>query len=328
MKRYHIVPIIVLVLVLGGFGGVYKFFLEDRFKAYEANQAREQALLKRLDQLKSTFVDKGGQRPVLPDLAVKQWKLAVQPWVEGVGERARDFNLGDSFDADVVPEDQIPKFYYLERYPINQAAMYQRAYQGGAFLNGTFLFGVPTAAELANGNPTEDQVNKWFREYSFGATVVRKLTDAGAAEIREVELWPPRKESGMLLMRTTGLDFYMTLGRLTQFLEGFYNQERYFNINSIRITNTNLLSQTDPFLHVEMVMTQGAFQDPKKVPGGGGLAAVRAAQTAPASAAEGAGPSGRRGPPGRNRIRDLRAQRMSRGSAAAKTSWWSKIWPF
>jgi len=258
VKRHHIIPVVILLAVIAGFGAVYQFYVKEQLEEYQANQKQLTELKNRVKSLEDTFKGVDG-RPVKPQVAVQQLRSAVQPFKDAVQKRSKFFTLGKEAHVDLVPEGKDPRFYYMEALPKLIYETEQYAYARRCAMPQNLTFGVPSRKDITNVAPTEKEVNNWLKKYAFGSSVVHMLVDAGATRIDNIVLWPSRTEFQLLDMRTVGLQFQMSLDNLARFLKSFYGEDRYFNINSIRITNTNLLSRSQPQLEVEMVLTQAGF---------------------------------------------------------------------
>jgi len=257
MKRHHIIPVAILAVVIVAFGAVYQFYVKEQIEEFAENQQRLEALNTRINELSDTFAGKDSL-PVTPQEAVRQYRMAVQPWREEVTRRADFFTLGDSFEFEPTPEEQIPKFYYADKRLEVEQDLRQYAIQNNCQLNANIQFAPPPEA-IENRSPSAQEVNNWLREFAFGDSIVRMLVDANAASIDAVVVWPQRVQFDLLRMRTTGLQFKIPLRDLIRFLEDFYVQSRYFNIDALAITNRNLLTQGEPQLNVDMVLTQAGF---------------------------------------------------------------------
>jgi hypothetical protein len=131
-------------------------------------------------------------------------------------------------------------------------------------------FGVP-APTGGMGSVDEEEVENMLRRLAFGCHITRMLIEADAAAIANVQIWPPRKEYGGLIeMRTTGLEFWMSADDLVRFISDLRRADRYFDINALSIQNRDLTNPEEPPLHVRMLLTQGRYLEPGQRGGGGG----------------------------------------------------------
>lgn len=259
MKRHHIIPLVILGLVLAAFGAVYQFYIKQLLQEYAENRAYLDSLNARVAQLETTFQGASGA-PVKPDEVVQQWRAAAEPFRDQITRQARFFNYGSFMEFNQVPEGQIPKFYYMnERKRLEDELLQYAAQRGTDIADLDKSFGVPASDAVNRANPPDTDVNKWLQQYNFGDRMTRMLIDAGATKIVGVAIWPPRREHGLLNVRTVGLQFEMSIDNLAKFLRQIMEQERFFKVEALSVNNADLLIASEPRLKVDMLLAQGVY---------------------------------------------------------------------
>jgi hypothetical protein len=322
MKKHHVIPIIILLVVIAGVAAVYQVYVKEQIQEFQENEKRIEALKNRIDRFEETFKGQDGL-PVKPEVAVSQWRSQVQPFLEAVRRQSRYFHFGQAMSGvPLVPENQEPKFHYTTEIPKQTYELQQYAATNNTILARNFMFGAPTVEDMMGQNPTEEEVNDWLTEFRFGFSIVKMLVDGGAARINEIVIWPEREEMQLLEMRTVGLRFQMTVDNLADFLEQFYGEDRYFNVNGIRIQNSNLLSPQKPLLDIELVLTQAGFLEENASQGMGAVASVAGAGASNPRVSAAAALSALRKQGG------ILGRGNDEDDDLPAEPWWKKLWPF
>lgn len=264
MRRYRIIPVIVLLLVLIGFVAVYQFYIRERSAEFRENEQRYAALAARIEGLETTFSGADG-RPVKPEEAVRQYRLAVQPWIDTLDRMSDDFRMEEYADYDLMPEGGFPKFHFRDERQRLEDELWAYAQQKGVNITGIDLtFGVVKPEELQGRDPSLEDVYRWLDEYSYGASMLRRAIDSGARSVNSMIVWPKRIEYQILEKRTVGYTLQITMNNLVQFLRSFYNYDEFITIDGMKISNGDLLTQTQPLLNVELLITQATFAEGEK----------------------------------------------------------------
>lgn len=256
MNRYHIIAALVLVAVVAALGLTYKFYFEEKLKAYGEAEEELKTLSTRLESIQARFQGK------LPDEYLRTVGEAIAPLTQAATVRTQFFNMNDFWMEQEIPEDvKVPmKFYYEREFrkkygELQQDAMAhvpQVGYPGDIFIR----FGAQPPENVTTA--TQNEVKRWLTQINFGSAIARMLIKANAAGINDIVLWPPRDEFGVLEMRTVGLSFLMRAEDLVEFLQSLERADRYFSVNALRIQNRNILSNPaygSPYLEVEMLLT-------------------------------------------------------------------------
>lgn len=325
MSRYHVIAALVLVAVVAALGLTYKFYFEEKLQAYTQAEEDREKLINKLEQVQKRF--KGQQ----PDDYFKAMNDAIAPLNDAVLVRSQFFNLRDFWVEEQIPEDvRVPmKFHYQRQYREKEAALQQDAYAhippvAYPFDLFTRSFGAPAPEQLADASVSREDVQRWLTQINYGMAVTRLLIKANALAINDIVLWPPRDEFGVLEMRTVGLSFQIRAEDLVAFLEALQGEDRYFNVNALRIRNSNLLwpnaaGYGSPPLEVEMLLTLSRYDETKAgaATGPGALAAAGGGGVPNLASSLGLSFGGAR------QDDEVADDRMVR-----KKSWWQKLWPF
>ncbi len=265
MRKEHIIIGLMFAAVLSAGVGVYFFYFVPQLKIYESDEERVRSFDTLLVGLKEDF---GGY---IPEHVVAQWKASVQPWEDAVYSRDAFFNMGDVFEIEDIPEDVMYKFYYGNESEKLLDDLYARirAHTPVCYCdNLDFRFGIPSAAGFTRMD--KDEVELCLSLMKFGGTVVDELMDAGAYEIYNVVLWPSRA-AGLLVYRTVGVSFSMTMEKLVKFLQAMRTANQYYSVDALQIRNGHLREPRAPQLKVRMLITQTEFDmlvaQGKKKPG-------------------------------------------------------------
>lgn len=272
MSKQSIILIAVLIVALAGVGAAHKFYVQPLIEEYAKDERFYEQLEQKLVYFEETF------SKTRPDEIVKAWSGAVQPWSDATGQRERFFHFENKTEFTPVPEGAIAKFHYEAEYQRLMQGLAQEAYIRGR-IQVPFNFAVPTPDTLRNEVITKKQVEDWLSQVAFGIDTVLMLLDAGAVRVDAVDIWPPIKEQGVLETRTVGLSFVMRLEDIAELTNGLLSDSRqFYRIDGFRIVNTDLVSYTQPFLLVEMRLTQARFlegEKPRAAGGGGGRGNVQ-----------------------------------------------------
>lgn len=321
MNRLHIVIVLLILLVGAAIGLSYQFYIKPNLDQYNEAQKDLGVLTSKFEALQKRF------KRQKPEEYLKELGDAIGPLTEAAEVRAEYFNMGDYWKPEEVPEDvKVPlKFHYERQYQERAEALRQDAlahvppvqYPLDIFQR----FGAPDPSTLTNTAVIKKDVEQWLTQMNYAGAIVRMLIKANVGRIDDVMPWPPREEFNALEMRTLGVSLLMRAEDLIAFLQALQRENRYFNVNALRIKNRNLLSDPAygaPYLEVEMLLTLSRYMEGKKAAGGGGAASSAAAVSGVSSDVLG----------------DLRAAFGGRSSSdedstvAKKKSFWSKLWPF
>ncbi len=332
MNKYQIAPIAMVVVLLGGIIAGHQLYLKERLEEYEQNAQRRDSLAQKLDQLRNTFADATGQ-PVDPEFVIAQWREAREPWVQAMSTRAAVFQMPVLEDVEEVPEDDVPRFFYENWMEERIQDLQQYAFQNRCAIPQT-TFNAMHPQQLGGTSVTADQANRWMRRFTIGDRITRQLIDANAAQINWIELWPPRVEFGLLEKRTMGLHFYMRMDDLVAFLAELAGENRYYNVDALRIVNRNLRQPQQPYLEVQMLLTAGRILSDEELE-------QQQQQPQPQQFAAGGpgggfgGPGGGFGGPGGPPPGGPGAQQQPPGGPGGppqqqqqEESWWQRLLPF
>lgn len=257
MKKGYIFAILALLAGLAGTGAVYQYIVKERIKQLGLHLVEEAKLRKKISVLEEAF------SKTRPDKVLSVWRQRTQPWADAVSERSRFFNMGDiplSYD---VPKEEIPKFFFNEEYPKLVDDLYDYAYDNNCNI-GNFTFGVTPPVSLEGIHPPSVQVAEWLADYRYGSEMTKFIIDTGAVDVAAVAIWPLRENppgrSGTLYARSVGYNFTIALGDLVEFFDELRTAGRFFNVEGLRIVNTDL-TEPDPLMTVEMVITQLEYKE-------------------------------------------------------------------
>ena len=327
-KKEYIVVGLILLLVVGSVGAVFQFYVAPQLAQYQRDEQLRDALRGKTGQMSATFNN------IKPALVVDAWEKVVPAWETALEQRRPLF---EEFDTHVeVPEEQVDmlQFWYEKEFRQRILALQQYVTENQAWFKLT-SFGAKAPSELKTGAVTTDQVEEWLRQLNMGSEIVRMLVDAKAFWITEVHVWPEVVKQELLVNQTTGVEFYMTLPNLVEFMQDLYNDDRYFEINGFKITNTELRRYTDPPIKVQMVLTMATMKDKEVAVDPGVTAALVAAQSGavatdatPAVAAGAAVPAvsfGNSAGTDSDRVARLRAMNEAMEDRFAEKPWWRKL---
>jgi hypothetical protein len=322
VNRLHIFIILIVVAVGAALGLSYQFYFKEKLNEYTKAQEDLDKLTKRLTELQNRFK---GQPP---ETYIKGLTEKIAPLTNVAEVRQQFFNMNDYWKDETVPEDvKVPlKFYYERQYNERLNALRQDALAHvppiGIPPNIFQRFGAPDPATMTNMAVLKADVQRWLTQINFASAIVRMMIKANVGRLDEVVPWPPREEFGALEMRTIGLSFVMRAEDLIAFLQSLQRENRYFNVNALRVKNRNLLSDPalgQPYLEVEMLLTLSR-QIPGKtaVAAAGGASAGAASGMTPALSMQALGDIFGRNSSGEGQTTTVRK----------KKSFWSKLWPF
>jgi hypothetical protein len=310
-----VITVIVILLVLAGAGyAVNRFYLQPQLEEYAAEERFYQGLEGRVQQLQDKF------STTRPEVVVAAWQDAIPQWQQAVNTRRSFFDASEALQYEPVPEGRMAKFHYEEQYFARLQEIQRYLFERGIYMpwpDFGFLQ-VPTPDSVSGANVSADEVHNWLQTIAYGSHVLRILADAGAREIYALELWPTRRENGILRMRTTGLSFNMTIDRLAEWMNDVAADTRQFrDIGALRIATPNLYVQ-NPGLNVELLYTEAEFVE-----------GARPQISGPPQPQQGPGPGagdpffefGMMGPGGPGGPGGRPAPRQ-------QESWWQKLWPF
>lgn len=257
MKKSVVALTLLLIASLAGTFAVYQLYVKQRMKELGENMSREELLENKIDQMQTTFFK------TKPEAVLEAWRLETQPWADAVDVRSRFFNLGDISLEHTIPEERIPKFYYKEIYEKNLQELEDEAWQKGTILANT-TFNIPEPSSYGSGsNPSAKEIEKHIVRWEFGAIMTRMLMDAGATSINTLNMWPQTIKytgrSGVFNSRTVGVSMTIPIENLVKFLDRLGQEERFFQVEVIRISNSTLRS---PYadISVDLILTQVNFE--------------------------------------------------------------------
>jgi len=252
MKKEYVYIAIILLLAAGAAGAGYQFFLKERLAEYRERENHMRQVEQKLTTMYQTF------QGYNPDQVVEAYQREIQPWAAAVAQRTGYFRLSDEYQIEPIPDDREPRFYYEDRYAEMVEELRMAAFtRNPPVMLADLTFGVPS--DMTGQNISKEMVEMLLRRLQRGIVLTRLLFENNAVSITQVELWPKRTEHDVLEMHTAGLEFTMRLGDLVNFLDALRREDRYFNVNGIRIENTNLM-YPDPVLQVQMLLTEAAYK--------------------------------------------------------------------
>ncbi|MBI2432631.1 MAG: hypothetical protein HYV26_07160 [Candidatus Hydrogenedentes bacterium] len=286
MTKARILTVLALLAVFGVFGGIYQFYFKEKLEVY----SRDQELLLALDQAYSELNDTfAGYKP---QLVTQEWSGQRQPWQDAVTDRTTYFKDGGWYVHERIPENvPILRFWYDEA--VNKSAMdaYQRMQNSMGYVpfDVFAMFGVPRAEEYAGYELKRPEANKSLGRMSYGISAVEMLLDAKATRVDQVSIWPHDEKpqhNGLLVSRTVGLAFSMTMENLVKFFEKLRQDERYFSVDALQIDWPYIAYQTEPQPQVRMLLTQAVTKrQPQQAAPAGATAAAGATGAAAGAAA-------------------------------------------
>jgi hypothetical protein len=285
MNRARIISAVVLLAVLGVFGAVWQFYLKERLAEYTRDEVLRDNLEQTYTELKTTF--KGYK----PELLTQAWQSQVSPWTEALASRGGYFDVEGMYEVDKYPEGgPIMRFWFDE----TTAAKQQEFYAMAQTKMGRWdlvpqdiltTLSIPRVSHMSGFPITQEMMDKALSRLSFGINTCEMLMDAGATRIDNVVVWPVRKANDLIRLHTSGVSFTMPAETLVRFLEQLRTADRYYNVESIKLSWPYLAMQTEPQLQVSMVLTMAKFKArpasaTARAPGAGGASGASAAGAA------------------------------------------------
>jgi len=256
MKKSVILLTILLIASLAGTYAVYEFYVKERMKDLAENLEREKQLTSRISKLEETFYG------TEPSVIVQEWRQATQPWSDAVERRTGFFAIDLGLEPFKVPEESIPRFVWRDEIPRRIQALRDYAEQKNVIVQ-DFNCGVPSYDSFKAGtNPSKKEIEDLFSKYDYCASLTRMLIDAGPESLSPLVIWPegesPLRSGGKLNERTTGVSMKIRMQPLVRFLDSLSQSERYFRVEGIQMSNSDLLNP-DPLLSVDFVLTQAKY---------------------------------------------------------------------
>lgn len=262
MTKERLLYIGVLLAALASFGAVYQFYFKERLEEYARDERFKGELQLVYNNLTETF------HGTDPETFTQMWVAGVQPWRQTLEDRAAFFTFGDWYDHDMPPEDVgLLRFWYDEVSTKMLTDLYAKASETPGlrtFPNDLLgMFGVASVNDWAGVNVTEQMVNSELANLSFGISVIETLLEAKVKGIFETRLWPKRTEKGtanILRYQTVGASILIETDDLVRFLENSLKfGDRFYTIDSMRISYPYLGQQYEPQLRVDFLFSQARF---------------------------------------------------------------------
>ncbi len=257
MKKSLIFLTILLIVSIAGTYAVYELYVKQRMKELAEHLEQERQLRTKITSLGEQFFE------TEPPVVLEEWRRATQPWSDAVEQRIRFFTLGKFVEEVKIPQEVIPRLYYREELPKRIQKLQDYALQKNVQV-ANVTCGVPGADSYKAGtNPPAREIAGHLREYDYCAALTRMLIDAGPVSIAPLSIWPDQekkiKSRGTIRERTTGIDMQIRIESLVKFIESLAQSDRYFRVDRLRISNTDL-NNPDPVLSVSLVITQTLFE--------------------------------------------------------------------
>lgn len=250
IKRY-LFPATIIVAILGTTFSIYQFYFKSRLTEYNRNLDRKEKLVTRLKDLEDRF-DKS-----IPEEMVKLKKAQVGPYIEAVERRARFFTMPE-IEETPIPEKGIFKFIYDEIYNEKFQELSEYAYtRNPPVAIPPVTFGAPDPQGLTVVKRGE--VVRWSRDIDYGKHLMKRFIKAGAVQIDSFEIWPRRVQGGLLEMNSLGISFTMTFGNFVNFMETLRAEDRFITVEALKIQNTSLRTAFEPYLQIQMILTQARY---------------------------------------------------------------------
>lgn len=263
MSKTVVIMVFLLLAAFGGMAAGYQFYVKDRMKELNDHLAREEALKNKIQQMQTAFADIETGKGIKPEFVLAEYRGQLGPWRESVQRRGAYFELRSDTQDIEVPEGSVPRYYYKEQYPKLLQDLTTKAYTEQTYLNpAAATFPVPDPASYDGQNPKPELIEEHLRDIAFYTDMAELLIAHNAVSINGIFPWPAVNDgnirSGDLIKRSTGLDFSMGLGDLTNFWNTLLRDDQYWSIDALRITNTNL-RDPNPLLNVQMLLTQARY---------------------------------------------------------------------
>ncbi|NIA16367.1 MAG: hypothetical protein GWP08_20090 [Nitrospiraceae bacterium] len=268
LTREHILLIVVLLVIVGIVGAVYKLYYVKRMDEFTKNLDTLKQMESTLNDLEETFEN------TKPQVLIDAHLDRVESLSLDVVKRARFFSTGDMLKIEPIPEGKMLRFYYKDELTKIIQELRQEAYGRSPFCpypDGTF--GAPYPEDLAGMTVTKKIVRKGLRRATFGRSMTRMLMKAKAKRIDSVVIWPARNSpDNLLVYRTVGLGFLMDLKDLVKFLDDLRLDNRYHSVDALSIQNPYLRYPSQPPVEVRILLTLADYIKPENRKAGGGRA--------------------------------------------------------
>ncbi len=243
MKRSYIYMVVFLLLASGGTYFSYEKYFKPIQQELVENQDKAASMQAKIKSLENTF---GKTEPAIVIEALNKEK---QPWLR----RSREF-LGyyesEEIEKATMPDDVIPSFWYEEKYPEIENGLYQFARERNVHL-AVINFGINPPQYYRGGNPTRKEVLAEVDKFNQGIALTKYILDAKPKFLEGVSIWPERvvrdSKSGEIVMQTTGYKMTIANEDLIRFLERLNNEDKYVNVNGIKIINRQLRNKNNPY---------------------------------------------------------------------------------
>lgn len=266
MKKEQVFWAAILVIVLGAFFGVYQFYFKTKLELYAKNATTLKNAEDAYRALRTKF------QGIQPDAVISAWSAVVQPWKDAVIDRGKFFNDGN-WKEHTRPSEDVPilRFWYDEQLRKDITKLYTEFQQNPGLQVPSVdvlikQFGVATLDQLP-GEADAVLVNRELGNFAFGAQTCRMLMKAKASYIAQVNLWPGRElkgHEGMLRFLTIGLEFGMNMRDFVNFVDNnLRTADRFFAIDGLKIDYPYVGYNTDPILHIQMLLTTSYFVEEK-----------------------------------------------------------------
>lgn len=259
MKKSVIFLTLLLVGSIAGTYAVYELYVKARMKELGEHLEEERQLKDKIGSLEETFFK------TKPDTVLRVWRSEIQPWADAVDRRADFFNLGEVPLKVEIPEEQkeIVKFYYKDVQPEKVRALEAKAWESNISIPDP-TFGTPNPDRYGQGaNPSPEEISGHLARFEFGESIVDLMIDARAKRVDVLEIWPERVEmsgrSGDIKSHTTGLSFTISMRDFVGFLDKLSQQDRYFEVKALWLSNTTLL-EPNADLNVQIVLAQAYYE--------------------------------------------------------------------
>ncbi len=260
MKKSAIFLTLLLVASIAGTYAVYELYVKDRMRELVEHTEQKKQLATRIQTLEATFLK------TEPQVVLDAWRTSTQPWSEAVDGRARFFTMGSLVDKVEIPEEVLPKLYYKDEMPKRIKKLDDYALDKQVTVVDVNC-GAPAANSFGAGtNPKKEEIANIIEKYDYCAAITKMLIDAKPILLQPLSIWLEEEiklKSGKVIKRTTGISMQIRIQALTKFLDDLAQNERYFRVEELRMTNADL-QQQDPMLNVEMVLSQAYFMPSKK----------------------------------------------------------------
>lgn len=270
ISKGTIIYITVLLLSFLLFAGIYYFFLQKQLTAYKKDEDLKKTYESALKDLEQTFSRTD------PEVLIREWRAQVVPWEEALKDRAKFFNISNWTDHEVPPkEGVILKFWYEEQAQKMVKQLYDKV---GEKMGRYDLFpqdirkslGVLSLDEISRMDVTEQIVNRELAKLAFGIKMCEFLLDSKMASIDDIVFWPPITQhpafEKLLSFFVFGIRCSMTMKDFVNFVEQKLRlADRYFHINAIRIQYPYIAYNVEPYLQIEMIISQANYKPPQEV---------------------------------------------------------------